>query len=87
MTTQPERLAALEQRLSDHEARCEERLAEIKAAAGSTLQAVEGLKNRTWGMAAALLAWALAQLWSANGERLDRLEAAKPPPTAAIARA
>ena len=43
MTTQPERLAALEQRLSDHEARCEERLAEIKAAAGSTLQAVEGL--------------------------------------------
>ncbi|WP_293676929.1 hypothetical protein [uncultured Phenylobacterium sp.] len=78
MTTQPERLAALEQRLSDHEARCEERLTEIKATAATTLHAVEGLKGRSWGVAAALLAWALAQLWSANIERIGRLEAARP---------
>lgn len=78
MTTQSERLAALEQRLSDHEARCEERLGEIKAAAASTLRAVEGLKSRSWGVAAALLAWALAQVWSASSARMDRLEAARP---------
>jgi hypothetical protein len=78
MTTQSERLAALEQRLSDHEARCEERLGEIKTTAASTLLAVEGLKSRTWGVAAALLAWALAQIWSANAARVERLEAARP---------
>jgi hypothetical protein len=78
MTTQSERLAALEQRLTDHEARCEERLGEIKAAAASTLRAVEGLKGRAWGVAAALLAWALAQLWSANAVRLQRLEIRPP---------
>jgi hypothetical protein len=78
MTTQSERLAALEQRLTDHEARCEERLTEIKTTAASTLQAVEGLKSRSWGVAAALLAWALAQVWSANAARVDRLEAARP---------
>ena len=78
MTTQSERLAALEQRLSDHEARCEERLREIKATAASTLRAVEALKSRSWGVAAALLAWALAQVWSASSARMDRLEAARP---------
>lgn len=75
MTTQSERLAAVEQRLTDHEARCEERLAEIKSTAASTLRAVEGLKSRSWGLVAALLAWALAQVWTANTARLDRLEA------------
>lgn len=78
MTTQSERLAALEQRLGDHESRCEERLAEIKATVASTLQAIEGLKSRSWGVAAALLAWALAQLWSANAAKVERLEAARP---------
>lgn len=78
MTTQSERLAALEQRLTDHEARCEERLGEIKTAAASTLHAVEGLKGRTWGVVAALLAWALAQVWTANVARLERLEAPRP---------
>ena len=87
MTTQAERLAALEQRLTDHEARCEERLAEIKTAATTTLQAVEGLKNRSWGLAAALLAWALAQLWSANAARMDRLEAARPAEVRTVAAA
>ena len=78
MTPQSERLAALEQRITDHEARCEERLGEIKTTAASTLHAVEGLKNRTWGVVAALLAWALAQVWTANAGRLERLEAARP---------
>lgn len=78
MTTQSERLAALEQRLTDHEARCEERLSEIKAASASTLHAVEGLKGRSWAIVFALLAWALAQVWSVNAARLDRLEAAAP---------
>jgi len=78
MTTQSERLAALEQRISDHEARCEERLTEIKATAASTLLAVEGLKSRSWAVAAALLTWALAQIWSANAARVERLEAARP---------
>lgn len=79
MATQSERLAAVEQRLSDHEARCEERLSEIKAAAASTLRAVEVLKGRAWGIMAALLAWALAQLWSANVSRVEHLEAARQP--------
>jgi hypothetical protein len=78
MITQSERLSALEQRVSDHEARCEERLGEIKATAASTLQAVEGLKSRSWGVVAALLAWALAQIWSANTDRVGRLEAVRP---------
>lgn len=78
MTTQSERLAALEQRLGDHEARCEERLSEIKVTVATTLKAVEGLRTRSWGVAAALLAWALAQVWSANTERMGRLEAARP---------
>ena len=78
MSTQSERLAALEQRLSDHEARCEERLGEIRATAASTLQAVEGLKSRSWGVVAALLAWALAQIWTANTARVERLESARP---------
>ena len=82
MLTQTERLAALEQRLGDHEARCEERLTEIKATAATTLRAVEGLKSRSWGVVAALLAWALAQVWSANLERIGRLEAARPSPEA-----
>jgi len=79
MTSQSERLAAVEQRLTDHEARCEERLAEIKTTTASTLRAVEGLKGRAWGIAAALLAWALAQVWSTNTARVERLEAARPP--------
>ena len=81
MTTQSERLAALEQRINDHEARCEERLREIKATAASTLLAVEGLKSRSWGVVAALLAWALAQIWSADAARVERLEAARPAAT------
>lgn len=76
--TPSERLVALEQRLTDHESRCEERLAEIKATVASTLQAIEGLKSRSWGIAAALLAWALAQLWSANAVKIERLEATRP---------
>jgi len=76
--TQAERLAALQQRLSDHEARCEERLAEIKSTVASTLRAIEGLKSRSWGVVAALLAWALAQVWSASMARVERLEAARP---------
>jgi len=76
--THSERLAALEQRLGDHEARCEERLGEIKTTASTTLQAVEGLKSRSWGVVAALLAWALAQVWSASMARVERLEAARP---------
>jgi len=85
MTTQSERLAALEQRLSDHESRCEERLGEIKATMASTLHAIEGLKSRSWGIAAALLAWALAQLWSANAVKIERLEAARAAPVEVVA--
>lgn len=74
MTTQSERLAALEQRLTDHEARCEERLAEIRSSAASTLKAVEGLKGRFWTITLALLAWAMAQVWAASQARLASLE-------------
>jgi hypothetical protein len=81
--TPSERIGVLEQRLTDHEARCEERLTEIRATSASTLKAVEGLKSRTWGAAVALLAWALAQLWSANTGRFERLEAARVPTVAA----
>jgi hypothetical protein len=72
---QSERVAALEQRLADHEARCEERLAEIKASAAHTLKAVEGLKNRFWAVAISLLAWAMAQLWGSEQARVSHLEA------------
>ncbi len=71
-----ERLAAVEQRIADHEARCEERLGELRTSAASTLKAVEGLKNRFWAIVLSLLAWALAQLWSADQARVGRLEAA-----------
>jgi hypothetical protein len=73
-----ERLAAVEQRLTDHEARCEERLSEIKASAASTLKAVEGLKSRFWAITLALLTWSLAQIWSASPTRVAQLEAPHP---------
>ena len=73
-----ERLAALEQRVADHEARCEERLGEIKATATHTLKAVEGLKNRFWAIALSLLAWAMAQVWAGTQARVSHLEAAHP---------
>jgi hypothetical protein len=73
-----ERLAMLEQRLTDHKSRCEERLGEIKATAASTLKAVEGLKGRFWSITLALLTWALVQVWSAQQVRVDRLEARAP---------
>lgn len=76
--TPSERLAALEQRLGDHESRCEERLGEIRSSVATTLRAVEGLKTRAWGVVAALLAWALAQIWSAEMARVEHLEAAQP---------
>lgn len=72
------RLAAVEQRLTDHESRCEERLAEIKVSAATTLRAVEGLKNRFWVIAVSLLAWAMAQVWAGSQARVARLEAARP---------
>lgn len=78
MPTQSERLASVEQRLTDHEARCEERLAEIKTSAGHTLKAVEGLKSRFWAIVLSLLAWAMAQLWTADQARLGRLERSAP---------
>jgi hypothetical protein len=78
MASQSERLASVEQRLADHEARCEERLGEIKASASNTLKAVEGLKSRFWAIALSLLAWALAQVWATSQARLSHLEAAAP---------
>lgn len=75
MSTQAERLASLEQRLTDHESRCEERLGEIKASAATTLKAVEGLKSRFWAIALSLLAWALAQVWATSQAQIARLEA------------
>jgi len=83
MATQGERLAALERGLSDHESRCEERLGEIKALVAKTDASVEKMNGRSWAIVAALLAWALAQLWAANEERADRLERARPPVVAA----
>jgi len=74
MINQSERLAAVEQRLSDHEARCEERLGEIKASSANTLRAVEGLKSRVWAIVLSLLAWAMAQVWSAEQARIGRME-------------
>jgi hypothetical protein len=73
-----ERLASLEQRLTDHESRCEERLGEIKRSAANTLKAVEGLKNRFWVIAVSMLAWAMAQVWAGNQARLSHLEAERP---------
>lgn len=78
MATPSERLATLEQRLTDHESRCEERLGEIKMTASATLRAVEGLKGRAWGVVAALMTWALAQLWSENAHHFDKLDQALP---------
>jgi len=80
--TQGERIGILEQRLNDHESRCEERLSEIKATAAGTLKAVDSLKTRVWALVLSLLAWSLAQLWTANQGRLERLEALPPPPPA-----
>lgn len=74
MTSQVERVALLEQRLADHEARCEERLAEIRGSASNTLKAVEGLKSRFWAITLALLAWAMAQVWAGSQARVSRLE-------------
>lgn len=81
--TQGERLAALEQRMNDHESRCEERLAEIKRDGLATLKAVDSLKGRAWMVVFALLAWAGAQVWASNNSRFDRLEQ-RPAATATV---
>jgi hypothetical protein len=78
MVAASERLAAVEQRLTDHESRCEERLSEIKISAATTLKAIEGLKNRFWVIAVSLLAWAMAQLWAGSQARVAHLEASRP---------
>jgi hypothetical protein len=78
--TQSERLAAVEQRLTDHEVRCEERLAEIRTSASATLKAVEVLKSRFWAIVLSLLAWALAQVWTADQARIGRIERLSPAP-------
>ena len=78
VVSQSERLASLEQRLSDHESRCEERLSEIKLSAAGTLKAVEGLKSRFWVIALSLLAWAMAQVWAGSQARLSHLETVRP---------
>ena len=44
--TQGERLAALERGLSDHESRCEERLADIKDTVASTEAKIDRLEGR-----------------------------------------
>ena len=46
--------------------------------ARSVVATVEGLKTRAWGVVAALLTWALAQVWSAEMARVEHLEAAQP---------
>jgi hypothetical protein len=84
MAALSERLATVEQRLNDHETRCEERLGEIRAAAGSTLRAVEALKTRAWGVTAALLAWALAQIWADHAVPPQPPPPAPPPPSARL---
>lgn len=61
---QGERISKLEQRIADHESRCEERLGEIKATASATQKAVDGLKNRFVLIALSLLAWAFAQVFA-----------------------
>ena len=76
MTAPAERLASLEQRISDHESRCEERLAEIKTSVARTLSAIDGLKGRFWLITLSLLAWAMAQVWAGNQARISHLEAA-----------
>lgn len=82
MATISERVGIVEQRMNDHETRCEERMKSINATANNTLQAVESLKTRAWGIAAAMLAWALVQVWSQNDARVKQLEAPHSPPAA-----
>lgn len=74
MPTQGERIATLENGLNNHESRCEERLKEIKAVASETREAVKGLQARSWALVIAILAWALAQLWVATQDRIERIE-------------
>lgn len=71
MATPSERVAKVEQRLTDHESRCEERLGEIKKAIG-------GLQNRSWALVIAVLAWAVSQLWITQQARIERIEQQKP---------
>ena len=69
-----ERLAKVEEWARGHERRCEERLEAIHGAIGEVKGALAWQRNALWAVVAALLAWALAQLWTANQDRLERLE-------------
>lgn len=62
MPTQAERLAALERGLTDHESRCEERLADIKADTGLIGKRVEKLQTWIVGLIVAVAGWALSTL-------------------------
>jgi hypothetical protein len=58
--TPGERLAALERGLSDHEARCEERLADIKHTVGETQAAIARLQWWIVGLVVAIAGWSVS---------------------------
>jgi hypothetical protein len=60
--TQGERLAAVEQRIADHESRCEERLFEIKADGAATRATVEKLQGFVVSLIVAVCGFALMTL-------------------------
>ena len=62
MTTQAERLAALERGLSDHESRCEERLVDIKTTVQDTQEAIDKLQRWLVGLIVAIAGGALTSL-------------------------
>jgi hypothetical protein len=82
MRAPQERLAKIEEWARGHERRCEERLEAIHCAIGEVKGSLSWQRNALWAVVAALLAWALAQLWSANQSRLARLEAPAAPAAA-----
>ena len=83
MATTPERLAKIEEWAKGHERRCEERLDAIHDAIGEVKGSLAWQRNALWAVVVALLAWALAQLWTGSQGRIERLE--KPAATAVAA--
>ncbi len=74
MNTAAERLAKIEEWAKGHERRCEERLEAIHCAVDEVKGSLAWQRNALWAVVAALLAWALAQLWASSQGRIERLE-------------
>ena len=74
--TLTERMAAVEKWIEGHERRFDEKWGEAIGAINELKDVVKGWRQAAWGLALALLAWAMVQLWTTNQRDIQAAHAA-----------